>query len=355
MTKQELARILHQYTPWELLHMKNLDEIQDLERLNQSLSNPLTMEDKNYGLHLPTNPKPPYDTLGHESFFSESDPHDIKLIQHDRYTPPRLHNHDFYEMFYVYEGEFMLEIEGQKFLMRTGDVCIMPPYVYHSLDVHNYSIVINILITRSKFENLIISELTGSNLLSSELMPNVYTGNVNNYLIFHTNGDIDIQDLVLRMCMEALAKRDLDTFFLSTYLQLLLGSLIRGYSDTADRPSTAKKRYGINFEILRYIDMNYKDVTLTSLSDHFNYSSQHMSKLVKMITGMNFQNYVLNKRMEAAAQLLSTTNMKIKDIGPEAGYFNQENFVRSFNKFYGMTPTAYRAKHHKTQEVIGTE
>ena len=352
MTKQDLVRYLHQYTPWELLHMKNMEEIQDLERLNQSLDNPLTKEDKAYGLHLPTNPKPPFDTLGHENFFSESDPRDIKIIQHDRYTPPRLHNHDFYEMFYVYEGEFMQVIEGQKFLMRTGDICIIPPYVYHSLDVHNYSIVINILVTRSRFENMIISELSGSNVFSSELMPNVYTENVNNYLIFHTNGDVEIQDIVLRMCMEALTERELDIYFLNAYLLLLLGRLLRDFSASCDRPSVTKKRYGQNFEILRYMDMNYKDVTLTDISDHFNYSAQHMSKLIKMITGMSFQSYVLTKRMEAAAHLLSTTNMKIKDIGPEVGYFNQENFVRSFNKFYSLTPTAYRAKHKKQPEVL---
>ena len=47
--------------------------------------------------------------------------------------------------------------------------------------------------------------------------------------------------------------------------------------------------------------------------------------------------------MEAAVELLIRTNMKIKDIGENVGYFNQENFVRSFRKYYGTTPTSWRS------------
>ena len=344
MNKYELMNCLHQYTPWEMLHMQNMDYIQSIEGLNQSLEHPLTQEDKAYGLHLPTDPALPYGTLTEEFFFSEGD---ICIIQHDRFTPARTHNHEFYELQYVYEGEFTQEIEGKSFLMHTGDFSIIPPYIYHALDVHNYSIVLNILITRSKFEDMLIHNLQGSNVLSGDFMKNVYADSANNYIIFHTNGDPAVQDLILHMCLEQLNQENLHQYFLDSYLHLLVGQLLRNYTETCDMPATTTKRYSQNFAILRYINLNYTDITLSGLSEHFHYSPQHMSKLVRAITGTSLSQYVLQKRMEAAADLLASSALKIKDIGTAAGYQNQENFVRAFRKYYGMTPTDYRAKNRK--------
>ena len=347
VTKTELMSLLHQYTPWEMLHLKNLEYVQAIEGLNQSLEHPLTDADKIYGLHLPQNLKPPFDTLTENQYFRDDE---ICIVQHDRYTPPRRHNHEFYELQYVYEGEFPQEIEGTRFLMHTGDLTILPPGVYHALDVQNYSIVLNILVTRQRFEGIVMGNLKEANVLSNDLMSKVYAENVNNYIIFHTNGDPDTQNVILNMCLEQLNKTAFHQYFMNSYLHLLIGHLLRGFSDSCDLPAVKKKRYSQNFAILRYIDLHFKDITLSSLAAEFHYSPQHMSKLVKMITGNSLSNYVLTKRMEMAADLLTASNMKIREIGETSGYPNQENFVRSFKKYYGTTPSQYRKDHKKSQD-----
>ena len=82
MNKYELMNCLHQYTPWEMLHMHNMDYIQSIEGLNQSLEHSLTQEDKASGLHLPTEPALPYGTLsGLSEHFHYSPQHMSKLVR----------------------------------------------------------------------------------------------------------------------------------------------------------------------------------------------------------------------------------------------------------------------------------
>ena len=52
--------------------------------------------------------------------------------------------------------------------------------------------------------------------------------------------------------------------------------------------------------------------------------------------------YAKVKRMEAAARLLETTYLSVKEIAAQVGFHDQSHFVRDFKKQYGHTPTKYR-------------
>lgn len=351
MTQQELMIYLHQYTPWEMLHLKNLNNLQGIENLNQSLDIPVSESDKEIGLHLPHIPDSSNETFSENLFFSNETYQDILIVQHDRYTPPGLHKHDFFEFLYVYEGEFTQQIESTKLLMHTGDFCLIPPQVYHSLDICNYSIVLNILIPKSKFKNIIFNELQGNNILSTFFLENTYSRNINDYIIFHTNGDVKIQNIILDMCLETINKEIHYNHLLNTNLLLLLGLLLRNYEDTCDLPKIKKKKDSQNLEIMQYIENNYKTLTLQNLADRFHYSSQHISNRLKQLTGMSFTDYLLKKRMQAASNLLINTNIKIKSISEDIGYQSQEHFIRTFRKYYGVSPSAYRNTHQKPTDL----
>ena len=81
------------------------------------------------------------------------------------------------------------------------------------------------------------------------------------------------------------------------------------------------------------------------LADKFHYTPQHMSSLLKELTGYNFSGYILEKKMQAARDYLLNTTLKIKDISIACGYQNQEHFIRTFRKYYGTTPIDYRNQH----------
>lgn len=117
--------------------------------------------------HMVSDTLNPPETFPESYFFNESDPLKVKITQHTRYSTPVMHKHDFYEMFYVYEGEFEQFIDNKTFVMRTGDICLVPTGVFHSLDVNNYSIVLNILIQKDSFQEIFFNNLSGDHIFSN--------------------------------------------------------------------------------------------------------------------------------------------------------------------------------------------
>ena len=57
---------------------------------------------------------------------------------------------------------------------------------------------------------------------------------------------------------------------------------------------------------------------------------------------MSFYEYLTRLRMRDARELLSTTTMRVGDVGERVGYQSELSFVKAFKKLHSMTPRAYR-------------
>lgn len=97
-------------------------------------------------------------------------------------------------------------------------------------------------------------------------------------------------------------------------------------------------------EIMNYIQANYLDVTLDSLSEKFYLSKPYLSKYIKEKSGITFGEMVKKVRMKKARALLKSSNMTVENIALTVGYQNVEHFNRLFKKSYNMTPVQYRNK-----------
>lgn len=345
MNRNKLMKILHTYTPWELLHRNRRLDVNDMDTINQTIEHPVTNHEKTMGLHLPQIPDIEKDTFSSDIFFQYAPEQNYMVVQHDRYTPALMHRHDFFELQICMEGEFMQQINSQRMQMHSGDICLIPPLVSHMVDVQNYSVVLSLLIPKEHFKNIFLTQMHGNNVLSQIFMGNIYYKSVNDYVIFHTDSDPKIMDTVLDICNESLEKKPYYIYMMDTLLLLLLGTLIRNYESTCELPHIHKKQDGINYGILQYIEENYVHITLQELADKFHYTPQRMSTLLKELTGFTFNGYILEKKMQTASDCLLNTNLKIKDISTACGYQNQEHFIRTFKKYYGLTPVNYRNCH----------
>lgn len=95
-------------------------------------------------------------------------------------------------------------------------------------------------------------------------------------------------------------------------------------------------------EIISYIQKDYKNVTLETLSEEFHLSKPYLSKYIKEKAGMTFQDVVKKERMKKARTMLRETGHTVETVAAEVGYENVEHFNRLFKKTYGMTPVQYR-------------
>lgn len=83
-------------------------------------------------------------------------------------------------------------------------------------------------------------------------------------------------------------------------------------------------------------------ITAKELADRFGVSESSFKFYVKGILGDSYLNYFRKKRMEKAAELLESTNLKVIEIASAVGYENQGKFAKVFAEVYGVSPLEFR-------------
>lgn len=123
----------------------------------------------------------------------------------------------------------------------------------------------------------------------------------------------------------------------NTFLRLLLSMRLE------IEPENVRTEEEVIRQIRHYIDTNYeKDLSLTVLSTHYFISKYQISRLFKREFGINFSDYVLKVRMEAAGMMLQNSSAKLDEIARKAGFEDTSYFSRVFSKYYEITPGEYR-------------
>ncbi len=86
-----------------------------------------------------------------------------------------------------------------------------------------------------------------------------------------------------------------------------------------------------------------QDITLEMVADFVHLNHIYFSRLFKQVTGENYSDYLTNLRISKAGELLTSTNMKIYEIGAAVGYKNVKYFSEIFKKSMGVLPSEYRS------------
>lgn len=102
---------------------------------------------------------------------------------------------------------------------------------------------------------------------------------------------------------------------------------------------------------IEYIDGNLHDkIVVSDVAQHVKRNASYLSTLFKRETGMTVSAYILQKKLEAAKQLLSDTDMPIAQISSTFAFSTQSYFSSVFAKMYGETPRQYRKQFFRTHK-----
>ncbi|TDT63270.1 response regulator [Fonticella tunisiensis] len=115
---------------------------------------------------------------------------------------------------------------------------------------------------------------------------------------------------------------------------------IRSYI-SRDRQDTCKL---IVKRAREYVEQHYgeSDITIDKVCKYLHISPTYFSTLFKKETKLTFVNYLTQVRMEAAKELLRTTDLKSFEIARKVGYSEPNYFSYSFKKNFNMSPSQYR-------------
>ena len=105
-------------------------------------------------------------------------------------------------------------------------------------------------------------------------------------------------------------------------------------------------------KITTYIDENYRDSTLSLaiIAEDIRLTETYISSFFKQNKGISIHNYIQQKRMIKAAELLEETDLAIAEIVQQIGYNNTNTFYKAFKRYYGMTPRSYKESKQSNME-----
>ncbi|MEP7343095.1 MAG: AraC family transcriptional regulator [Acidobacteriota bacterium] len=96
--------------------------------------------------------------------------------------------------------------------------------------------------------------------------------------------------------------------------------------------------------VSEFIDAHLdRDLTLAELAGEADLSIYHFSRAFKQKTGLSPIQFVSQRRIERAKQLLAASELPLAEIALSVGFKNQSHFTTLFRKLTETTPSAWRS------------
>jgi len=95
-----------------------------------------------------------------------------------------------------------------------------------------------------------------------------------------------------------------------------------------------------------FADENQPDrgiLSVKTVAEEMNVSSDYLSSLLKLHTGQNMQQHIHNKLIDKAKEKLSTTNLSVSEIAYELGFEHPQSFSKFFKTKTKQSPLVFRA------------
>ncbi len=263
---------------------------------------------------------------------------------HQKSESLRFHTHDFFELFFVLEGNGEHCLEDRSDPIRPGDFIFVNNQKPHMI--------------RAKTENFRIANLC---FLPSALGYDDRALGNHNLLNFYTlltpfgEAEADGGTLLFRPA-ESLRKKITFLFLWmselffedaeknKSILHNLLESLVQVILEAYRKERPAKNRENVLlFDALHWIHAHYLEkISLDHIARHYAISKSYFSTLFNRTLGKNLNEYVNTLRIQEAKRLLRKTRLPVSSIAAETGFETLPHFSGVFRKLAGISPKAFR-------------
>lgn len=93
---------------------------------------------------------------------------------------------------------------------------------------------------------------------------------------------------------------------------------------------------------MKKVRENYKNITLERLSKDMNYSAAYISRSLKELLGMGFEQLVAYRRYIVGIGLLERSELPRQQVASELGFETYAGFYKFWKKQTGLSPEQYR-------------
>ncbi|WP_106769010.1 AraC family transcriptional regulator [Paenibacillus faecalis] len=240
------------------------------------------------------------------------------------------HCHPEVELIYVVSGSLSIGVNEEKRLVSEGEFVACG-----SNDIHYYENV-------GMDSNVLILIFKPDLLGALRIWPDEFQFS-SPYLTDKLKAQ-PLGELMHSILTESMKSKPGSSFIIRGLILQLCGLLQRSITSLPKDKEPHEQRARMQ-KILSYIEENCcSEITLESISRHFNMDPHHFSRTFKSTLGISFKTYLNTVRVSLAEIKLETTDASITDIALECGFASIRTFNRVYKSLKGHTPSELRKK-----------
>jgi AraC-like DNA-binding protein len=116
------------------------------------------------------------------------------------------------------------------------------------------------------------------------------------------------------------------------------------------RPQTVAERRRLYLQARLAVKRHYaRPLTLQVLARALAASPRQIQRAYAQFGDRTFHDDLVQRRMEAAVELLSQPSILVCEVARQVGYRRPSHFGRAFRCLYGVPPTAFRSELHQAR------
>ena len=235
------------------------------------------------------------------------------------------HWHEHIEFLYFVEGIHTVICAGTRYTAKERELFIVHSNELHALESCQPGLYICVRLFPSFFSDIQFQQFAFQQVISNDpIIHSIFTQMFTEHQQHLPGYDMELKA---------------HAYHLMTYL-------MRNYKKknfSEEELQRLQKRAEKMRAVLQYISMHYNQkLTSSSIAEHFHITEYHFCHLFKTETGLAPISYINWYRVEKAAILLRNTEQNITDIAAHVGFDDSNYFSRTFKKYMGVSPRAYR-------------
>lgn len=246
---------------------------------------------------------------------------------------PEAHYHNFYEIYYLLEGDVEYWIEGRTYSLQNGEILLINPMEFHRPVIKDKNIPYERTVVWIDKEYL--EKISGETPL-------------NKCFDFSFEGSRIIKPSgVKRTEITALLSELIKEFYSHEYASRIcaLGTLIRFMAElnrislnVHNDTRVTEVESPLVLGVLDYIGEHYnEELSLDILANEFFVSKYHLSHEFSKATGTGVYRYILLKRLISARELL-LQGVQAGQVAALCGFKDYTSFFKAFKAEYGISP-----------------
>jgi AraC family cel operon transcriptional repressor len=272
-----------------------------------------------------------------EGYIDTTSEFEFKQIMNYRDTYPLVHDHDYFEVFLIVEGEVNHFINGEIIPLKKGHLVFIRPEDYHKFYyVAGDCALINLAILNKTITDLFAYLGSGFNrqqFLEPAMPPTFLlskhelTDLLSKFEILNT---IPVNDkLRLNLEMRCIITNLFSRFFVNRHEpDTGLPDWLTDLVEELQKPAHFKA----GVQVIKKLAFK---------------SEEHICRSFKKYLNTTPTQYVNVLKLNYAANQIRFTNKLVVDIAFESGFENLSNFHRQFKKLYNVTPAEFRKVNQK--------